>query len=258
MRKWIYVMAVLLPLLAVADPAAEKGLAIVKEMDQRNTGWGDSQATMRMILVGKDGQKSVRKIRVMSLEGHGDGDKSLTIFDEPFDVKGTAFLSYSHSLKPDEQWLYLPALKRVKRISSNNKSGPFMGSEFAYEDIASFEVDKYTYRFLGEDELDGEKMFMVEMKPRYEHSGYTREVAWIDQSEYRMRKIDFYDRKNSLLKTLTFSDYKQYLGKFWRAHKMEMVNHQKGKKTILEWLDYRFNTGLTEDDFKVSVLKRAR
>ena len=260
MNKWILLLSDLLMVGGVhaADPAAQKGLEIVKEMDRRNVGWKDSQATLKMILINKNGDKTVRRLRVKSLEVQNDGDKSLTIFDEPYDVKGTAFLSYSHVLKPDEQWLYLPALKRIKRISSNNKSGPFMGSEFSYEDLASFEVEKYDYKYLGEDEIDGRKMFVVEMYPKYKHSGYTREVAWIDQQEYRMEKIDFYDRKNALLKTLTFKNYKKYLGKFWRALRMEMVNHQKGSKTILEWEDYKFNVGLTDDDFSRSELKRAR
>ena len=188
----------------------------------------------------------------------GDGDKSLTVFDHPRDVKGTAFLSYSHATRPDDQWLYLPALKRVKRIASKNKSGPFMGSEFAYEDLSSQEVAKYSYRFLREEELDGRPTFVIERYPQYEHSGYTRQVVWIDQEMYQPLKIEFYDRKNSLLKTLTVSGYRQYLGRYWRPDRMDMVNHQTGKSTTLLWSNYRFRTGLTDRDFDRNALKRAR
>jgi len=94
-----------------------------------------------MTLRNRAGKESLRNVRIKNLEVDGDGDKSLSIFDEPADVKGTTSLTWSHSDKPDDQWLYLPALKRVKRISSKNKSGPFMGSEFAFEDIGSQEVD---------------------------------------------------------------------------------------------------------------------
>ena len=220
---------------ALAETPEEKGLAIAVEADRRDNGYGDSAAAMTMTLKNRKGDTSVREVRVKSLEVDGDGDKSMSIFDKPADVKGTAFLTYSHSLEPDEQWLYLPALKRVKRISSKNKSGPFMGSEFAYEDISSQEVDKYTYKYLRDEEFEGKPVFVVERYPTYKNSGYKRQIAWIDQQEYIALKTEFYDRKDSLLKTLIWSDYKQYQGKYWRAHSMHMTNHQNGKSTTLEW-----------------------
>ena len=211
-----------------------------------------------MILRNKQGQESVREIRSRTLEGTNDGDKSLTIFDEPLDVQGTALLSFTHKQGPDDQWLYLPALKRVKRIASDNKSGPFMGSEFAYEDITSQEVDKFTYKFLRDDKLDGMDVFVFERYPMDEHSGYTRQVIWMDRQYYKERKIDYYDRKNALLKTLTFSDYHLYNGKFWRAGEMNMINHQTGKSTRLLQTNFKFGVGLTDRDFDKNSLKRAR
>lgn len=236
----------------------QKGLDISIEAKKRDLGWQDSTADMIMLLRNKHGQESTREIKIKSLEIQSDGDKSLTIFNKPRDVKGTAFLSFSHPVEADEQWLFLPALKRVKRISSRNKSGPFMGSEFAFEDLSSFEVEKYTYKFLAEEELNGLKMFKVEQYPVDENSGYTRRIVWLDTLEYRAHKIDFYDRKNSLLKTLSFTDYKQYLAKHWRAGKQEMINHQNGKSTELIWNNYAFKTGLADSDFNRNSLKRAR
>ncbi|MEJ1364847.1 MAG: outer membrane lipoprotein-sorting protein, partial [Candidatus Sedimenticola sp. (ex Thyasira tokunagai)] len=144
-----------------AETAEEKGLAIAKESKARDIGWSDMQADMKMILRNKQGQESLREIRLKSLELESDGDKSLSIFDKPRDVKGTAFLSFSHPVGADDQWLYLPALKRVKRISSRNKSGPFMGSEFAYEDLTSFEVEKYSYKYIGDETVNGEESFKI-------------------------------------------------------------------------------------------------
>ncbi len=240
------------------SPEEQKGLNISVESKKRDAGWTDSTADMLMFLRNKQGQESIREIKIKSLEVHGDGDKSLTIFNKPRDVKGTAFLSFSHPVSADEQWLFLPALKRVKRISSRNKSGPFMGSEFAFEDLSSFEVEKYTYKYLGEEQVNGLTSFKVEQYPVDENSGYTRRVVWLDTLEYRVQKIDFYDRKNSLLKTLTFSGYKQYINKHWRADKQEMLNHQSGKSTELQWRNYQFQTGLNESDFNRNSLKRAR
>ena len=242
----------------LAQDAAERGLEIAVEADRRDTGFHDSTASMRMILRNKQGDESTREIRVRTLEQDNDGDRSLTTFDEPADVKGTNFLSFTHKTGPDDQWLYLPALKRVKRISSRNKSGPFMGSEFAYEDISSQEVEKYTYKYLRDEPCGELTCFVVERYPVDKYSGYSRQVAWIDTQEYRPQKIVFYDRKNAALKTLTYSGYRQYLDKYWRADEMFMENHQTGKSTRLIWSDYRFQTGLTERDFDRNSLKRAR
>ena len=242
----------------MASDPQQRGLQIAQEADKRDSGFGDQTASLIMELRNKQGDSSIREVRVKTLEVAGDGDKSMSIFDRPADVKGTAFLTYSHSARPDDQWLYLPALKRVKRITSKNKSGPFMGSEFAYEDISSQEVDKYSYRYLRDEVINNIDCFVIERIPTYEHSGYTRQEAWINKKEYRPEKIVFYDRKNALLKTLTYMDYQQYMDKYWRADKMLMINHQTGKSTLLSWSEYAFNVGLDEGDFSRNSLKRAK
>ena len=241
----------------IEDPEA-RGRSIAVEADRRDTGFDDLTAELVMILRNRHGQESRRDLRLRTLEVEGDGDKSLAIFDRPRDVEGTAFLSFSHATGNDDQWLYLPALSRVKRISTSNKSGPFMGSEFSYEDISSQEVEEYTYRWLRDEQLDGLDTYVVERVPVDKNSGYTRLVTWIDTQEFRTLKVDFYDRRSSLLKTLTYAGYNQYLGQYWRPDQMSMVNHQTGKSTVLEWTEYQFRTGLTDRDFDQNSLKRAR
>lgn len=243
---------------SLAETPEEKGLAIAIESDKRNTGWQDSVADMKMTLRNKRGEESNRVLRVKTLEVEGDGDKSMTIFDEPKDVRGTALLTYSHKQASDDQWLFLPALKRVKKISSKNKSGPFMGSEFAFEDLSSQEVEKYTYKYLKDEACGSESCFVIKRFPTDKNSGYTSQIAWIDQSEYRVHKIEFYDRKKSLLKTLESTGYVKYLGQFWRPETMFMQNHQTGKSTDLVWSNYKFQTGLESSDFTKNSLKRAR
>jgi outer membrane lipoprotein-sorting protein len=249
---------VAIPMSTSAQTPEDRGLEIATEADRRDTGWGDSQASMLMTLRNKKGQESVREIRNKSMEMEGDGDKALSIFDSPADVKGTAFLSFTHAIDPDDQWLYLPAIKRVKRIASANKSGPFMGSEFAFEDLSSQELEKYNYKYIRDEQLDGVDMFVVERTARYQHSGYTRQVAWIDQEHYRAFKIEYYDRRDALLKTLTQHEYQLYLDKYWRPGRMEMQNQQTGKSTTILWEDYSFASGLTDRDFDQSTLRRAR
>ncbi len=249
-------VAILVPTLALAGPAEDKGLEIAKEADRRDTGFGNTTADMVMVLRNKRGQESKRELEIRTLEVDGDGDKSLTVFHSPRDIRGTALLTYSHGVQPDDQWLYLPALRRVKRIASNNKSGPFMGSEFAYEDLSSQELEKYKYKYIKDDKVEGIDCFLIERYPVDKDSGYTKQQAWLDKDEYRVRKIDYYDRKGELLKTLTPSEYKKFLGKYWRAHKMKMVNHQTGKSTDLTWSKFKFKTGLKDDDFTRTRLKQ--
>ena len=247
-----------LPLQSHAQSDEEKGLEIAKAARAYDRGFGDFTADMVMTLKNKSGETSTRLIRIRTLEVEGDGDKSLSIFDEPNDVKGTAMLTYSHGLEPDDQWLYLPALKRVKRISSRNKSGPFMGSTFAFEDLGSQEVEKYNYKFLREEACGDWQCYVIERVPAYKHSGYTRQIAWLDKDGYRIVKAEYYDRKKALLKTLTASDFQQFLDHYWRPGKMDMVNHQSGKSTLLEWNNYQFRTGLSDGDFRSQALKRLK
>ncbi|MCC1498330.1 outer membrane lipoprotein-sorting protein [Alcanivorax sp. 1008] len=245
--------------MAQTQTPEQKGMDIAREADRRGEGFGDFEASMKMVLSSRRGDRSERELRVRTLEGKkGEGDKSLTIFDTPADVRGTALLSWSHADRDDDQWLYLPALKRVKTIASRSQSGAFMGSEFAFEDMRAQEVDKYTYKYLRDEPCGDLTCFVFERYPQDKYSGYTRQVVWMDQAEYRVHKIDYYDRKQSLLKTLSATDHQQYLERFWQPGRMEMVNHQTGKTTELLWSDYRFNTGLGESDFTQNSLMRAR
>jgi outer membrane lipoprotein-sorting protein len=245
---------------AVAQTAEQRGRVVAEAADANDTGWGDNMSTMRMVLRNRAGQESTRTLRRMALEttGEGLGDRSIIVFEAPRDIEGTALLSHTRILDPDDQWLYLPALRRVKRISSGNKSGPFVGSEFAYEDLVSQEVEKYDYRWLRTEECGDLQCEVVERHPRYENSGYARQVVWWDTTEHRAQRIDFYDRKDVLLKTLTSEGYRSYGEGFWRPDRMVMENHQNGKSTDLVFEEWEFGSGLEEDDFTPSRLRRTR
>ena len=243
-----------------AEDLKAKGYEIAARSDHSDRGFSDSIVELSMVLRNAAGKETSRTLEIQTLEAPNDdvGDKSLVIFDSPRDIYGTALLSYAKIIDPDDQWLYLPALKRVKRISSTNKSGPFVGSEFAFEDFTSTELKKYSYKWLREEPCGEFTCDVIERYPLYENSGYTRQIAWIDQSVYQVRKLDFYDRKDSLLKTLDFHNYRKYDGGYWRSHKLSMKNHQTEKSTDLIYSDYTFKTGLDDNDFTKGVLKRAR
>ena len=238
----------------------ETGLAIARESREKNRGFGNFKATLTMTLRSKQGEESQRQLRIKTLETKNDGDRNLIVFDYPKDVKGTALLAHSYKLKDDDQWLYLPALKRVKRISGSNRTGSFMGSEFSYEDMSAQEVEKYTYKYL-RDETCGELKLtcsVLEQTPTGKDSGYSRQLVWRDRDELRSWKIEYYDRRGAHLKTLTSTNYNKYLNRYWRAEKMEMVNHLTGKSTVLLYKDFVFNGSMNAKDFTRTGLKNAR
>ena len=243
-------------LLFAANLFAISHAEVAKKNDKTMSGFEDSKSTMTMTLINAKGQTRIRTIRSKSLELDG-GDKSLMEFLSPADVKGTKFLNYEHAQKDDDQWLYLPALKRVKRISSKNKSGAFMGSEFSYEDVSSFNIDKYDYK--QEDAktsiLQGKEVYVVERTPNYKYSGYTKQVSYVDTKTFLTLQVDYYDRKKSLLKSSYFSDYKK-ISDVYRTGKIHMKNFQNSKESILVWNDETVKNGLSSKDFHKRALKK--
>ena len=242
-------------LIAATSLLALTNLEIANKADHVTDGFGSSIAQTEMTLINASGQKSVRDILMKTLEGE-NGDKTISTFLSPADVKGTKVLGWEHVDRDDDQWLYLPALKRVKRIASRNKSGSFMGSEFSYEDIGNQNPGKYSFE--GEPKtvmLNGVECYMGARIPKDKNSGYTKQVTWVDTKEFLIQKVDYYDRKGELLKTATFSDYKKIEG-VWRVGKIDMKNHQNDKETLLIWKDDKIKAGLNDKDFDKRKLKR--
>ncbi len=260
-----YIALVLASVLMLANGAAAntpeaQGFAIAARSDRSDLGFGASKVELQMIMRNAAGQQSTRTLMISTLEKQDEsvGDKSLVLFDTPRDIEGTALLSHARIMDPDDQWLYLPALKRVKRISSSNKSGPFVGSEFAFEDFTALELNKFDYRFIGTESCGDLQCDVVERLPRYQNSGYLRQVAWVDQTDFQLRKVEFYDRRGDLLKVLELGDYRQYANGVWRAHRLSMRNVQTNKQTELLYDNYVFDVDLTERDFVKGRLSRLR
>jgi hypothetical protein len=228
---------------------------VAKKSEDAMSGFEDSISNMQMTLINANGQKKVRTMKMKVLEGKEE-DKSLMEFLTPADVKGTKFLNYEHVTKDDDQWLYLPALKRVKRIASKNKSGAFMGSEFSYEDLSAFNVKKYTYKGDAKKaKLENQEVYVIESKPVSKYSGYTKLISYIDTKNFLALKIEYFDRKHELLKVAEFSEYKHF-GDVYRIGKIVMSNVQNDKTTILVWSDEKIKNGLKEKDFHKRYLKR--
>jgi hypothetical protein len=242
-------------LLTATTLMAITNIEIAQKSDKITDGFESSISQTEMILINASGQKSVRELEMKTLEGE-DGDKTISTFLTPADVKGTKTLGHEHLDRDDDQWLYLPALKRVKRIASRNKSGSFMGSEFSYEDIGNQNYKKYTYGDkIEEVELNGIKCYKGSRIPKDKNSGYTKQVSWVAKDTFLLQQIEYYDRKSELLKTAIFSDYKEIDG-VWRVGKIEMKNHQNDKSTVLIWKEDKVKAGLTAKEFNKRVLKQ--
>jgi len=234
---------------------AEEGRAIAERSFEKSRNYVDETVAMSMVLINANGDSTVRRMKNMTLERKNSEDYSLIQFMEPPDVRGTGLLTWQNPKGDDRQWLYLPELRRVKTIASKNKSGSFMGSEFAYEDISGNTLDKFTYQKLGEEKLDGTDCWVLEKIPAYPNSGYTKIKMWIGKSDDLLIRQDFTDRKNALLKTQHFTGWKPY-GKTWRADAIAVENLQTKKKSVLRFLDRKMESGLKEEAFNERNLQR--
>ena len=245
---------------AAAQDAAARGLQIVREAERRDAGWRDAEVAMTMVLQDRKGATRERTLRMMMLEVPGErgGDKSIAIFDSPPDLKGTILLTHTRIGADDNQWLYLPGLKRVKRISSSNKTGAFFASEFAYEDIAAPEVGRYNYVYLGQKACGSLTCSTVEERPDYRNSGYSKLVAYIDTQAYRTQRIEYFDGRGKLLKVLDFGGYRQAGGRFWRPQVLTMSNRKTGRTTILRYGRWSLGTGLSDATFSQQNLRNIR
>ena len=258
----VLILAFAGPAAAQEESAEAKGRRIAEEARDSGDGYGSVTSRGEMILRDRSGGASARRFRSQALEGaHSDQGKSLLIFEFPPDIAGTGLLTHSKVGTDDNQWIFLPALKRVKRISSGNQTGSFVGSEFSYEDMRTPVLEDYSYLWLKDEACPNAPeiaCWVIERKPKDPDSGYSRIVNWIGQEEYRLWRAEYYDRKGARLKTLDLGDYRQHEGRFWRAGRMEMVNHPNGKSTELLWAGFDFGVPMDDDDFTTGALERVR
>ena len=235
--------------------ADDRGLTIMEEQRRINSGYRDELVLYRMILVNAKGDRSERALELRVLEGPEAGDKTLLIFKDPPDVRGTTLLTHENHAGDDDQWLYLPALRRSRRIGSSNKASSFVGSELAYEDLAPNEVTKQQYKYLREETLDGVRVWVIESAPRFKDSGYSRRELFVRQDNHQTARVNHYDRKGQLLKVARWDGWWKVMDKRWRARSFRMENVQSGKSTILEVIDVKLGNGYSPSDFSARALE---
>ncbi|MCF6364851.1 MAG: outer membrane lipoprotein-sorting protein [Bacteroidales bacterium] len=215
----------------------------------------DKTSVLTMTLTNKQGKQRVRKIKQFSKD-MGTVEKSIMFFQSPADVKNTSFMSWTYdSNKADDQWIYLPALKKTKRISSDSKSDYFMGSDFTYDDLGDRKLDADNHKLLKTETINGQACYVVESVSKDEDYMYSKTKTWINKSNFVGVKKEFYDEDEDLLKILTIKKVQKISG-FWVITNSEMKNVQKNHKTSMILNNVQINTGVSDAKFTERMMMR--
>ena len=231
------------------------GLQIVGNVYNRAVG-EDMTADLTMSLINSSGKERVRTIKQLSRD-FGEIEKKIMFFVKPADVKNTSFMTwgYDEEGKDDDQWIYLPALKKTKRISSDSKSDYFMGSDFTYDDLGDRHPTQDVHTILREEELKGEACYVVESTPKDEEYMYSKTITWIIKDKWIGLKKDFYDEDEDLLKTLTVEKFEDIKG-FLIINHTEMKNVQKDHKTVMILENIKIDTGISKSKFSERMMTK--
>lgn len=237
---------------------AQTGREIAQKVKDRPDG-DTRQSELTMTLINKRGKTRERKLTSYSIDVAKD-KKTIMFFTYPGDVQGTGFLTwdYDESGKDDDKWLYLPSMKKTRRISgSSAKKDYFMGSDFTYDDMGSRSLDEDTHKLLGEETIDGHKCWKLEYTSKDNRDIFSKKIGWIRQDCLIALKVEYYDRMGKLHRVLKLSNINKVDG-FWIAQKLEMTNVQTQHKTILEITNPKFNVPMDESKFTVQTLEKGR
>lgn len=257
MKQLLVCTLILLSGFSYSQSPEERGLEIAQLMKKAGEGFISDSSEMEMILIDSYGTRVSRKMKGTSMEGVDGEDRAITEFLSPADVKGTKLLTHSHKGKDDDQWLFLPAMKRKKRISGGAKSSSFMGSEFSYEDLGSQDIEKFNFKFIADEPIKGGKAWRVERKSK-KRSGYSKQIMIVHQEYLSPITIEYYDRRGGLLKVAEFSDWKQMSAgtkSFWKSGYVHVKNIQTKKESIFKWEKRELGKKLDESLFGPSALR---
>lgn len=251
-----------LPAAHSSEDMLPKGDEIVKNVLARAEG-ETLVRTLKMELINDRGQKRERETRLFRKD-FGSERRSVLFFLEPSNIRGTAFLTWDYSSpdKEDDQWIYLPAARKVRRISAANRGDYFMGTDFTYDDIkveGKPSITEYSHRTLGTEMVDGHLCFKLESIPSdrkiAKELGYGRVVQWIDPENWMARKFAMWDITGNELKTIYFKDITRIDG-IWTALRMEAVNHKTGHRSIFSFSDITYGQPIDDTIFMRESLKR--
>ena len=219
----------------------------------------DFKAEMKMTIIRQSARKRVRKLETKTLTQENGIEMTMMRFLEPADVRGTGFLTIEDPDGADKTYLYLPAMGKPRRISSEERGGNFMGSDFTYEDL-SFTLSDYNHKLLGGEKIDGDDVYVVESIPVSkdikDNVGFTKRKSYFSKERLVMLKSIYFNERGKKFKKLINSEFKQIKDGEWLVTRMVMQNEEAGSKTIIEYDDFEINTGISADQFSVRQLTR--
>ena len=239
---------------APAESAPLTGREVMVLEDEAPDG-KDRKSTLEMVLINRRGKKRVRQMVSFSKD-YGRDTKKLMAFKKPMDIKGTAFLSwdYDDPKRNDDKWLYMPALRKVRRISGASNNDYFMGSDFTYDDMGDRNVDEDDHTLLGDESVNGWECWKVKSVPREKESAYDEKVVWIGKESRKVIKAEYYDAQG-LIKTYTTEELRKVQG-FWTIYKMKMENSRENHTTLMNFADMIYDTGVDDRFFSVNTISR--
>ena len=250
------IIAALCALACTSVFAQETGRSIMQKAKDNPDG-ETRYAQMELTLIKKNGSKRERKLESWAKDESKD-TKKMMFFTYPGDVKGTGFLSWDYDQigKEDDKWLYLPAMKKTRRISgSSSKTDYFMGTDFTYDDMGSRNVDEDDHKLLRSESRDGHDCWVIESVPKNKREIYSRKVTWIAKDCLKAVRVEFYDKLDALHRVLTVSSINKVQG-FWTSQHMEMENVQTGHKTVIEVKNPSYDIKLDANLFTVTKLEK--
>ncbi|MBI4515683.1 MAG: outer membrane lipoprotein-sorting protein [Deltaproteobacteria bacterium] len=258
-------LALLLAAIAGAGSAAAQSarelLDQVKALNGSTRKWSDRTQRLTLRITDRRGNERVRDLVIYMKKYPEDASRSIVFFDSPPEIKGTGFLQWANAHKPDEQWLYLPELKRVRQIAAGSKRESFVGTDFSYEDLAIIsqitdwsEADAST-ALLRQEEIDGAAAAALEFTPTGKDLGYARVRIWLRLADLVILKFEFDDKKGGVAKVLTASDIRP-VGSIPTAFRFLMQNVQSGSHTTAEFNTITYDNGLADDVFTQRMLER--
>ncbi len=239
---------------ATATDVPPTGKEIMTRVDDKPDG-DDRKSTLTMTLVNKSGRKRVRELESFSKD-YGKDRKSVMVFKKPADVSGTAFLNweYDDPGRDDDKWLYMPAMKKVRRISGASRNEYFMGSDFTYDDMGDRNVEEDVHTLLGEENIDGRDCWKIESIPVDPEDMYTRKLLWVYKAADMVIKAEYYD-KDGLIKIYKALEFRMHDG-FWTLFRSEMDNVSRDHKTIMEAASVQYDSGIDDDLFRLATIQR--
>ncbi len=250
MKKIILITVAMVAVFTITLQEAKawlSGQEIMEKVYHNPTG-SDMQSELTMTLINARGEERVRQLKQFT-RTDDDVEKKIMFFVSPADVRNTSFMNYSYTDgRDDDQWIYLPALRRVRRISSDGKSDYFMGSDFTYDDLGERHPDEDTHTLKGEEVIDGQACYVVESIPKDASYMYSKTITWVMKANYLGLKREFYDRDGKLLKTLQINEFDQVDG-FWTILETEMHNVQRSHRTVMSLKNVQYNTGIRDNRF---------